>query len=153
MAVVDATDGVVYPNLSPGVTPFLATVTIATTSLNSTDDDVLLFKFPDPAYLVLSSLWVKPSDMDSDGTPALQVDYGIGDSDGVIDTVLIADSAAPQTGAADVVDAGLTTVSGLVDVGGKYLIQTVKTAASTAAAGTVSVGGLFATNLVPITSS
>jgi hypothetical protein len=151
MAVVDATDGVVYPNLSPGVTPFLATVTIATTSLNSTDDDVLLFKFPDPAYLVLSSLWVKPSDMDT-GTN-LQADYGIGDSDGVIDTVLIANSAAGQTGAADIVDAGLTTVSGLVDVGGKYLIQTIKTAAETAAAGTVSVGGLFATNLVPITSS
>lgn len=151
MAVVDATDGVIIPNLSPGVTPFLATVTVATTSLNSTDDDVLLFKFPDPAYLVLSSLWVKPSDMDT-GTQ-LQCDYGIGDSDGVIDTVLIADSAAGQSGAADIVDAALTTVAGLVDVGGKYLIQTVKTAAQTAAAGTVSVGGLFATNLVPITSS
>lgn len=149
-SVVNATDGVIVPNQTPGVTPFKVTATIATTSLDDVGDDVLLFAFPANSYFLTSSLVFHPSDMDT-GTN-LVFDVGIGDSDGVIDTVLINDNAGGQTGTVAFADE-VTTGEGFVDCGGKYLICSVVTAAQTAAAGTIEVAGLYAGGLVPIVSS
>lgn len=134
--VVDASEGSVKRTHHAGVNPVDHTATIATTSLDEAGDDVLLVKFPPGAMLDVYSLVCDFSDMDTGGTPALVSDIGVCDSDGVIDTVLINDSAAGQTGAVDDAD---TPAARWVDVGDKYLGHTVVTAAATEAAGTIRV--------------
>lgn len=128
-----------------GAVPIDKTVAVATTSIDEAGDDVLLFKFPENAFLPGSwlSVQVTASDMDTNGTPTLVMDFGIGDSDGVIDTVLINDSAIGQAGGLDFTDA---TAADWVDVGGKYFIMTVVTAAATAAAGTLALAGVYFVN-------
>lgn len=114
-------------------------VNIPTAALDSADEQILLFKFPDDGDVFLQrgnvgDLHVAISTIDS-GTSATW-DLGIGDSDGVIDTALIANATGGQTAAAtDVLDA----VGAPLDVSGKYLIFDVTTAAATAAAGTINV--------------
>ena len=64
-------------------------------------------------------------------------DIGIGDSDGVIDTALIANSTIGQSSSGtDYLDA----FAAPLDVSGKYLIFDVTTSATSAVAGTVEVG-------------
>jgi hypothetical protein len=122
--------------------PFRNTVTVATTQIDEVGDDVLLYgPFPAGSYFLVPSLLVTASAIDSHGTPTAVVDFGIGDSDGVIDTVLINDSDIGQSGGTDYPDAA--TAFGLVDVGGKYLICTVVTAPATAAAGTILATGAW----------
>lgn len=149
--VQNATDGVIFPQAVQGLVPFKTTVTIPTTSIDDIGDDVLICKFPEGVYLYTPSLLVQPSDMDTNGTPTLGLDFGFGDSDGVIDTVLINDSVAARTGVADEVDTGIT--DRFSDCGGKYFIMSVVTAAATAAAGTLEVEGLYAPGLVPRTAA
>lgn len=143
--VVDATTSDFVTRQHFGAVPFDKTVTIATTSIDEAGDDVLLFQFPEGA--MLPGFWlpvqVTPSDMDTHATPTLVLDFGIADSDGVIDTVLINDSTGGQTGTIDYTDSG---VADWIDVGGKYFGMTVVTAAATAAAGTVGIAGVYFIN-------
>ena len=133
--------------LGAGVTPAMHTVNIATTSIDDIADAVALFQFPDEACY-LSRFGVNLSDMDT-GT-ALVVDFGISDGDGTIDTVLINDTAAGQTGANDESDAGVLAVP--IDVSGKYLEMVVVAAATTAVAGTVQFYVEYLCGLNPLTS-
>jgi hypothetical protein len=156
--VVDATDGVDVPLIENGLTPFQVTVSVATTSLDEVGDCVLCFLFPAGAYLPTFPGAVKvyfATELDSNASPTLDLNWGIGDSDGVLDTTFVTDSAEQNANAQaeDLFNVD-HDLDGFLDVGGKYLIMRVGTAAAaTAAAGTVSVCGVYAAGLVPLTSS
>jgi hypothetical protein len=126
------------PQRTPcGVDLLMFDVEIPTTALDSNDEQVLLYKFPDDGDCFLlrgevGDFIVDFDDMDS--ATSLVVTIGVGDSDGVVDTSLIAGSTAGQTGAVDLLDSGGAIP---LDVTGKYLIFDV-----TAAAGTEVSGGI-----------
>ena len=126
-------------------------VNIPTAALDSADEQVLLYKFPDEGdvWMFRDGNTLDTDDTVCVGAADFQVsvttldsstssvwDIGIGDVDGVIDTALISNSTIGQTTAGtDLLDApGLP-----VDVSGKYLIFDVTTAAKTAVAGSVTV--------------
>jgi hypothetical protein len=131
--------GGVAPRDFHGVDMARIKVKIPTTALDSNDEQVLLYKFPDDGdcFLVrgdVRDLRVNIDTIDS-GTSAVW-DLGVGDSDGVIDTPLIANATAGQsTAGTDSLDAA----GDLLDVSGKYLIFDVTTAASTAVSGDIAV--------------
>lgn len=145
-----------WPHL---VIPFRQTVTVATTDIDNSADRSLLFQFPTSAevgecFLDLASVTVVAADLDSGGTPALVMDFGIGDSDGTIDTELIANSTIGQDSGRDNVDPADIDSNGLfLDVTGKYFIMGCSTAAATAAAGTIQVDGYYTCDLAATTSS
>lgn len=107
------------------------------------NDTKLLYEFPAEAWLPWFGLRIKSTDLDT-GVAAVVLDFGIGDSDGVIDTTLISGSTIGQAGGVDDTDA---TVAPWVDVSGKYLIVKVTTAPATAAAGTLTIGLAYTSNL------
>ena len=124
-------------------------VAIPTTAIDSTDEQVLLYKFPDDGDVWLfrggnsldtdDTLAVLGADFSIGVTDvaasALVWDLGIGDVDGVIDTSLISGSVVGVTAGQDYI----TTIAEPLDVSGKYLIFDVTTAAVTPAAGTITV--------------
>ena len=128
-------------------------VKIPTTALDSTDEQVLLYKFPEDGDVWLfrggsntttapvkgADFYVKLEALDV-GT-SLVWDLGIGDVDGVIDTSLIANATAGQSTAGT---DWITAADVPLDVTGKYLILDVTTAAATAAAGFVEIGAKVA---------
>lgn len=126
------------------------TVSIPTTSLDDVGDDTLCFLFPTPAYLDGQSLHVKASDLDTNATETIDLDFGIGDVDGVIDTNLISDSDIGEDGTYDEADgaSGGTLIEKYIDVAGKYMIISVGTnAAATAQAGTVTLNFQWSRNI------
>lgn len=129
----------------PVLTADWVKVSLAATQVDNTNDQVLCYLFPDRAYLWggADGLRVKATDMDT-GTPALTMNFGIGDSDGTIDTTLINASTIGQAGGVDEIDTGKDP---WIDVGGKYLIMDVGTAAGTEAAGSLEFGILFSTGV------
>jgi hypothetical protein len=148
--------GGVAPRCHQGMDHINIRVNVPTTALDSGDEQILLYKFPDDGDCWLfrggspaggtsnattvvpgagADFFVKVSTIDS-GTSSVW-DIGIGDSDGVIDTALIANSTIGQsTSGTDYLDA----FAAPLDVSGKYLIFDVTTSATTAVAGTVEVG-------------
>lgn len=131
-----------------GVIPFWVTCTIATTAIDDNDDKMLLLgPFPTVAYIpnAAPALFVSLSDMDTGG-PTLDIDFGFGASDGVLDFTLI--NSAGGGGAAGAYES--TPVAGQgawIDVGGLYVIGHVIAAATTPAAGTIQVGGMYTQNV------
>lgn len=125
------------PNETPdGVYAFdTGAVTVATTEIDDVDDEVFYLTFPGKCYLL--DLWVDWSDVDTHATPTLEVDH-IVETSGGTETILIATSTAPQSGAVDELDAGLR----FTDVSNRKLGHRVVTSAATAAAGTVRYKGL-----------
>ena len=124
--------------------PFQNTVTLDTANIDNADDSWSLFAFPSNAILDLDSLVVGITDVDTNGTPTLDVDYGIGDGDGTIDTNLINSSTAGQSAAVERVDDSYLASNGrFLDVGGKYFEGNVAVAAATAASGTIRVSGWY----------
>ena len=144
-----------YAEMPTGWNPVDHTVELPITSIDEAGDDTLCFLFPSEAYLDVQSLHIDCDDLDSHATPTIVFDVGIGDSDGVIDTVLINDSAAGQTGAFDDADSapGGTLAAKYLDVSNKYLILTIVTAAATDAAGGVKFNFQWSKNLVPTSTS
>lgn len=129
------------PQRTPlGVDLLMFEVEVPTTALDSADEQVLLLKFPDDGDCFLlrggTGDFVIGSDTLDSGA-LLTITYGVGDSDGVVDTALITGSTAARTGADDFLDSG--SVGTPVDVTGKYLIADVTAAASGAAAGGIRV--------------
>lgn len=110
-------------------------VAFATTQIDDINDETYVLQFPQGCYLVGSSLEVTYSDMDTHVTPTLAFD--VKTDDGSTEVTLISNSTGAQTGTYDQADADLGFQ--LKDVSGLYLNFKVKTAASTAAAGTVRV--------------
>lgn len=133
-----------------GLVPFSHAVAVAATSVDDVGDAVLLYLFPQNTFLKANDLDVTSTDMDTGG-PTLVMDFGIGDSDGTIDTELIADSDIGQAGGSDAADAS-TGANYWVDVSEKYFIMSVDTAATTEAAGTITVRGTTAFGLIEASS-
>lgn len=111
-------------------------VNIPAAARDSNDEQILLYKFPDDGDVFLvrgdvGDLKVAIDTIDA-GTSAVW-DLGVGDSDGVLDTTLIANATAGQsTAGTDALDAAGFPL----DVSGKYLILDVTTAPKTAIATT-----------------
>ena len=123
---------------------------IPTTALDSADEQILMYKFPDDG-----DCWLfrGGNSLDTDdGVPAIGSDFsialtdlddatslvwnmGIGDVDGVVDTLLITGSTVGQAAGVDYLDA----IAEPLDVTGKYLIFDVTTGAGTPAAGSATV--------------
>jgi hypothetical protein len=134
------------PFLHVGLTPVYKTVTIATTSTDDIGDAVLLFKFPEVAYFKnAAETLIYISGAHDSGTPTWDAELGFGDSDGTVDTVLVANLDEGDTAT------GSAVVSGSdpwIDVGGKYLILETNTASSVGrAAADFRVGFEFAAGL------
>lgn len=139
------------------------TVEVATTSLNETNDRVMILALPGAARLV--DLVLFNDDLDSDGTPALTLDVGLFYGPGVTDqapgdeinddlfaTIITTGQAANTAGvrvgfeALDIANIGkpLWEMAGLdADPGIVYIGISVGTAAATAAAGTVSMYAIY----------
>lgn len=125
-----------------GDTPFHFTVTVPTEALDSADEQVLLYQFATNPFG--NECWLENcilSVEDLDGGAGLVFDVGLGDEDGVIDTVLVTGSTAGQAGGTEVV---IDYADLPVDVSGLFLILDVTTAAVTPTAGDVEVFGGFA---------
>jgi hypothetical protein len=123
-------------------------VNVPTTAIDSNDEQILLYKFPDDGDCWLfrggsntTTAPIKGADfsisltaMDPVGT-ALVWSLGLSDADGVLDTTLISGGTAGQAAGVDYI----TTADEPLDVSGKYLCWDVTTAAGTAVAGTITI--------------
>ncbi len=121
------------------VLPVERVFTVAAADIVLSDTNNLI-RFPgasgDKVYLDLDSLEYEPTDLDTNGTPLIKTDLGIGDSDGVIDQLLIDASLAAQSGVVDYADDQYgAAVSRWIDVAGKWLIHRWDANAATAVAG------------------
>lgn len=121
----------VGPGVSRQTVTVTAIVAMTTTMLDNADDEVALFRLPKGAVVVSASMM--GSDMDTNGSPALVIDLG-DDSD---EDRLIAASTVGQAGT---LSSTLATTGFLYKYTSDTLIKAyIKTAAATAAAGTLSV--------------
>lgn len=132
-----------------GMDYLMFSVNVPTEALDSTDEQILLYKFPDDGDCWLfrggsntTTAPVKGADFFAhvttlDATTTVVWDLGIGDVDGVIDTALFTGATIGQ--GATGTD-WITVADVPLDVSGKYLIMDVTTAAGTAAAGTITIG-------------
>jgi hypothetical protein len=133
-------------NLRPtGLYLIEASAAVATTNVDDANDELRIVEFPD-GQVYLLDLKVELTDCDTNGAPALVVDF-ITD-DGSTEAVLINDSTIGQAGGTDDLDANVDMDN--LEVGGKFLAMKVVTAAATAAAGTVTVRALV--YIDPVTS-
>lgn len=140
-----------------GATPFWGSHELVTTEIDSTDDQVLLYLFTLGNFngqmpRSPEGLRVDFDDIDTNGTPLHDCDFGIGDVDGVIDAadVLISSCTAGRTGGNDEVDANNGTV---IEITAKYLIMDTTAAAATAAAGGVAFAGVYYGGLQQVTGT
>lgn len=109
-------------------------------------NQVLLYKFPDTgAFPVLGNLKVYIED-DLDTGATLVWSMGIGDSDGVVDTVLISGSIIGRAAGPTVDEMDANILLPLVDVGGKYLIW--NTTGSGTTAGDIELAFMYASNVI-----
>lgn len=124
-------------------------VNVPTTAIDSADEQILLYKFPDDGDcwffrggstttttpIIGADFAITLTDLDNGGTD-LVWDLGFGDVDGVIDSgSLISGSIIGQAAGTDHLDAANQPL----DVSGLYMIFDVTTAAGTPAAGTITV--------------
>lgn len=145
-----------------GLKVFANTVEMATTSLDETDDRVMVLALPGNARLI--DLVIYNDDLDSNGSPALTMDIGLFYGDGVtgqtagtaidddcfataITTLQAANTAGVRVGYEalniDKIGKPLWEIGGLTrDPGMVYIGLSVGTAAATAAAGTVTMYAL-----------
>lgn len=144
MAVRDSTSGILTTYHHEGLQLVRLRKRLSTTDLTA-GNQVLLYKFPDVAYMKAD-----PGDLrvffedDLDTGATLQWDLGIGDSDGVIDTLMISNATTGR--AANDVDSLDSTARAAFDLSGKYLIW--NTDASGTTAGDVEFAFAYATNAI-----
>jgi hypothetical protein len=112
------------------------TFTITDTHVGTINNIVNLLDFP--PNTILLGLEVVATDMDTNATPALVIDFQV--YDGTTTTVLINDSTIGQGAGNDALDAGVA----YTDVSSQYLQAKFVAAAATAAAGTIQVKALVA---------
>jgi len=132
-----------------GCTPFWVTATIDDAlALDHADDKLILAgPFPTVAYILNSpgSLVAYCSNI---STADLDLTFGFGGADGVLDfamiTVVDAGKAAATTDPSVTIDAQLPWL----DIGGLYLIADVVTAADTPVVGTIQMAGWYTQNVV-----
>jgi len=127
-----------------GFTPFDHQVDFLAADLVN-GDSFLVYKFPpENAKLWTALVQFYLDELDSNGSPSGTVDIGIGDSDGVVDTLLYTTDYDVGTAAAWIASTGADPV---IDVSGKYLIITFTAAMATAAAGAFRFIGAFAAGM------
>jgi hypothetical protein len=132
-----------------GCTPFWVTATIDDVLMldHAADKLILAGPFPSVAYILNSpgSLVAYATNICADD---LDVSFGFGGTDGVLDFSMIAvtdcGKAASTTDPAVTIDAELPWL----DIGGLYLIADIVTAATTPAVGTFQLAGWFTQNVV-----
>lgn len=114
--------------------------TVATTNTETIADELFVLKFPDNTYIY--DLQVTVTDLDSDGTPTLELDHIVENSAGT-ETILIngSGSTIAEAGGSDDMDRGAGNM--FKDVSNQYLGFKVRTAAATPAAGTVRYKGII----------
>jgi hypothetical protein len=123
--------------------PLAQKFTIPTTALNEASDILRLFKFPAGAYI-----WdfrSTPSDLDSDGTPALTYSILTTDDSDVTKVTLVLASTNGQAAAGS--DRILSAAVGRY-VGNQWLAFKVGTAADVAVAGTLKIALLMTIGVV-----
>jgi len=132
-----------------GCTPFWVTATIDDTlSLDHADDKLILAgPFPSVAY-ILNSPGSLVAYCTNIAAADLDLSFGFGGADGVLDFAMIvvtdAGSGAATTDPSATIDAQLPWL----DIGGLYLIADVVTAATTPAVGTIQMAGWYTQNVV-----
>lgn len=139
------TDGRAAERLPTGLTPLHVTTTVPAEALDSADEQVLLYPFPEA--LSGGEVWLEQLllNVDAlDGGVALVYDVGIGDADGVVDDVLVSGSTTGQAGGVDIV---VDFADVPVEVSGRFLILDVTAAAGTPAEGDVEAFGMFAVGI------
>lgn len=122
--------------------PFAQTFTIPAANLVA-NDIVRLLKFPAGAYIW--DLRATPSDMDTDGTPALTYSLLTTDDDDATVLTLVSGSTNAQAAAGS--DRILTAMVGRY-VGNSWLVWKTGTAADVAAAGTLKVALLLSIGVI-----
>jgi hypothetical protein len=127
----------VSPLRPAGVALIPGSESIATTSLDDVGDEVTLLEFPRNTRLL--GLQVQMTDCDTDGAPALVVDFNAEDASGT-ETTLIDNTDVGQGGGYDELDVDVGAFG--LDVSDQTLRMKVVTAAATPAAGTVSYTAL-----------
>ena len=145
------------PRLPHGMVPWWGTHTIAaTTEITDVGDDFLLWLFDPAPYnsMIPNStigFMAQLGDIDTNGTPLVTVDFGLGDSDGVIDIVLVNDTTIGRTGGGVQLDRDLDQPPWIV-AQALYMIMTIVAAPATDAVGTISVGGCYSAGVLELTA-
>jgi hypothetical protein len=119
------------PGLAWGVKTYKQVIALVAGDLDASDETPV-FAFPDNTYLL--RLDVKSTDLDTDGTPAVLLDFITEDSAGT-EVVLINDSTIGQAGGNDELDTNLDPSAR--DVSNKSIKLKVATAPDAAQAGTL----------------
>lgn len=123
--------------------PFDITVTVASTQIDDVTDTVINVLGPfgaNQAIFNAAGWTVTPTDMDTHATPTLTFDFQISSAlAGTSPTVLISNSAAAQSAAADLLDTPTTAEN--TSLSGKYLQIKIEDDVATAAAGSFRVRG------------
>jgi hypothetical protein len=114
---------------------FAPTANIPTTALDEANDKWVIADFTDVPHFYLSNLSVTMADLD--GATGLVWDLVALTAAGVVDRVLINDSTVGRTAGFDELDANLGHLG--YDLGGKRVAINIVTAATTPAAGAVSL--------------
>lgn len=134
-----------------GCVPFWITATIsATTMLDHADDKLICSpQFPPVAYILNSpgSLVAYATEI---AAADLDVSFGFGGADGVLDfgIGLIAATDVGAGAATAHSSATITAQLPWLDIGGLYLIADITTAATTPAVGTFQIGGWYTQNVI-----
>lgn len=123
------------------------------------DDAVLVFQFPSVAYVQNVSgefnyAILTDAEFDTDATETLELDLGIGGSDGVADYLLISGASSTVGEVGGVAESAVIVTAGTpawIDVSDLYLQVIVRTVAATPADGDLYIGGSFTQNLVQAT--
>jgi hypothetical protein len=151
MAVINKTTTVgVLPAMKyqeNGTVLEVVTVAIAAADLDDAADDVLLVRFPsfeDGIYL--TSFAATPTDMDTNASPTLDINFIVCGIDAVADFTLIdANLTAGVGGTKETADANVLPVN----VSGLYIGFNIDVAAATAAAGSIKLEMGLAYGVVP----
>lgn len=147
MAVRDSTSGILTTYHHEGLQLVRLRKNLSTADVTA-GNQTLLYKFPDVAYMRASPGELRvfvEDEIDTNATPTLSWDLGLGDSDGVIDTLMISNSIAGRNAAE--VDELDSTLRAWFDLSGKYLVINID-ANATPAGGQIELAFAYATNAI-----
>lgn len=155
--VVTANKAKNYPRCHQGTTWIRRKFEIPATSLDEDGDVVLLLDFTDVDHFWRipvfedSAFTVATDDLDSGANS--DIDFGICDVDGVLDTTLISGGSIGQAAATHNLDASLADVdnAGYISVEGKYLAMRQTAATAGATAGTIAIALKLVAGVVTVT--
>lgn len=138
---------------------FDCVVELDSTDVDHADDAILVFQFPDVAYIQNVSgefgvAVLTDAELDTNATETLEIDLAIGGVDGVADYLLDTGDAAVWAEVGGAAESAIIATAGTpawIDVGGLYLQLVVRTVSATPADGDVYISGAYTQNLVRAT--